>query len=301
MIKRISFKIEEENFINKRLDKVITEYNKEFSRSFLKKYLKNLKVNNKTEKLSHICKINDFIELEIEYNEEPEDIEKEYIPLDIIYEDENYIVINKKSGMVTHPAKGNWKGTIVNALLYLNKTLSDKDRYRPGIVHRLDKETSGLLLIAKNNISHEYLTTLFQKREIVKKYHAIVKGNFTKTNLIIKNRIGRDRENRKKMAVLNDGRGKESITIVHLIKNIKNYSYLDIELKTGRTHQIRVHLSYIGYPILGDKIYGRKSREYSDIPLCLNAYYLAFFDKFSNKNLAFEIKDPYFFNEILGE
>lgn len=299
MIKKINFKIEDKELTEKRVDKIIIKYNPDFSRSFLKKYLKELRVNNKISKLSHICKLNDLIELTLEYDEEPDYIKSEDIPLDIIYEDENYIIINKRYGMVTHPAKGNWSGTIVNALLYLNKSLSDKDKFRPGIVHRLDKDTSGLLLIAKNNTSHEYLTKLFSKRDIIKKYHAIVKGSFNKNTIIIKNKIGRSSENRKKMAVLTDGRGKECITIVNLIKNINNYSYLDIELKTGRTHQIRVHLSHIAYPILGDKIYGRKDKNYEDIPLCLNAYYLSFFDKFSNKTLTFEIDDPDFFKRII--
>lgn len=300
MKKNISFKIENQDFIGKRLDKIIIEkFKNNFSRSFLKKYLKEIKINNKNGKLSYSCKMNDLIEIILEYNEEPEEIIKENIPLDIVYEDDNYIVINKKAGIVTHPAKGNFTGTIVNAILNLTDKLSSIDKYRPGIVHRLDKDTSGLLLITKNNLSHEYLSNIFANRKIIKKYHAIVKGNFNKNSLIIKNNIGRDPRNRKKMAVLTNRKGKESITIVNLIKNIGNYSYLDIELKTGRTHQIRVHLSHIGYPIVGDKIYGRKDKNYKDIPLLLNAYYISFFDKFSNKEIAIQIKDPLYFNNFI--
>ena len=282
----------------KRLDISISNLIPNLTRSSLKKYSKNILVNNKKEKFSYKCKTGDLIKLEFEYTE-IEDIIPENIPIDIVYEDINYIIINKKSMMVVHPAKGNYKGTLLNALLGLNKKLSNiNDKFRPGIVHRLDKETSGLIIIAKNNQSHNYLNELFKNRNILKKYHAIVKGVFLPLKIKIINNIGRNPKNRKKMAVLKEG-GKKSITSIEKVKHINGYSYLDIRLLTGRTHQIRVQLSNYGFPILGDMIYSKKDKIFTDIGLCLVAYRLSFYDKFSDKNIDIKIKDPVFIKEAI--
>ena len=189
MIKKYLININNE-LINFRLDVAICKKIDNISRSHLKTYLKTVKVNDKDEKLSYKCKINDKVYIEIEEINDT-DIIAQDIPLDIVYEDDNYIVINKPNGMVTHPAKGNYTGTLVNALMGMQKKLSNTgDTKRLGIVHRLDKETSGLILVAKNNDSHRYLQELFAKREIIKRYHAIVKGFFSPTKIDIENIIG---------------------------------------------------------------------------------------------------------------
>ncbi|HOV15031.1 MAG TPA: RluA family pseudouridine synthase [Spirochaetota bacterium] len=297
MLKKYLININNE-LVGLRLDVAITKKVENMTRSFLKEHLKMLKVNDKNEKLSYKSKVGDIVYVEVEEVENI-DITPEDIPLDIIYEDKNYIVINKPYGMVVHPAKGNYRGTLVNALMGLKKNLSNTgDVSRLGIVHRLDKDTSGLIIIAKNNQSHSYLQELFAKRMIIKRYHAIVKGFFSPSKITIENIIGRNPNNRKKMAVV-ASKGKIAITQVVVRKRVKNYSYLNINLKTGRTHQIRVHLSHFGFPILGDPIYSRKDAKFKDIPLCLVAYRISFFDKFSNKQLEFRIDDPIHFKKIL--
>jgi len=287
---------------DKRLDVAITERFSFITRSSLKNNIETLSVNKKNQKLSYKCKLGE--EIFFEYDEpqtlENEDIKPEKIDLNIIYQDQNYLVINKPYGMVVHPAKGNFSGTLVNALLGLNTDLSDVDKFRPGIVHRIDKETSGLIIIAKNNKSHVFLQDLFKNREITKKYKAIVKGYFNEPSILIQNNIGRDPNNRLKMAVVESG-GKYSETNVTVISRNKEFSYLDIDLLTGRTHQIRVHLSDMGYPIIGDKIYSRKSSKYKDAPLCLVSYSLSFFDIFSNKKLEFAIDVPKKMKNILEQ
>jgi 23S rRNA pseudouridine1911/1915/1917 synthase len=285
-------------FAGLRVDIALSKILKDISRSSIKTHCKLLKINNKNEKFSYICKKNDLIEIEFNW-EETKDIIPEDISLEIIYEDKNYIVINKPHNMVTHPAKGNYTGTVVNALLGLKKELAqNEDKTRIGIVHRLDKETSGLMIIAKNNQSHAYLSDIFKSRKITKKYHAIVKGIFPKNITEIITNIGRNPVHRKKMAVLEKS-GKKSITLIEDIRYLKELSYLDIKILTGRTHQIRVHLSSKGFPVLGDTIYARKDNKYPNIPLCLVAYKLEFFDKFSNKNMTFKINDPQFMQDLL--
>lgn len=290
--------IVDNKFRNIRLDVAISKILPDISRSSLKNHCEIIYVNEKVEKLSYKCKGGERVKFELLF-EEFTDLVADEIPLDIIYEDENYIVINKPYNMVVHPAKGNFRGTVVNALLALNKNLAKTENdFRPGIVHRLDKETSGLLVVAKNQEALEYLSHLFKTRNIKKKYHAIVKGVLLPHELVIDNYLGRDPRNRKKIAVLNKG-GKRAITLVKNIKQYKNYSYLDVNLLTGRTHQIRVHLSNYGYPILGDKIYSRRDALFPDIPLCLVAYRLTFFDKFSEKKFDFKISDPPHFKTVL--
>jgi 23S rRNA pseudouridine1911/1915/1917 synthase len=290
MNKKYKFVVVKED-AGKRLDVIIAKNNSKLTRSALKTHSKSVLVNGRTEKFSYKCRLNDQISVECEW-EEFDEIVPENIPLDIVYEDDNYIVINKKYDMVVHPAKGNYKGTLVNALLGLRKDIFfNNDKYRPGIVHRLDKETSGLIIVAKSPESMQFLQALFKNRKIIKKYHAIVKGFFLPAQMVIENNIGRNPHNRKKMAVLKSG-GKISKTAIVKTKHIGDFSYLHIKLLTGRTHQIRVHLSNAGYPVLGDKIYSRADKLFKDTPLCLNAYRLCFKDKFSGKILDFRIKDP---------
>jgi 23S rRNA pseudouridine1911/1915/1917 synthase len=297
MIKEFNILINDPLLVDKRLDLVLTNETN-LTRSHIKKYLDKLIVNGKKEKLSYKCRYGDNILFSYSY-EDSIKILPENIPIDIVYEDENYIIVNKDSGIVTHPAKGNWSGTLLNGILGLKKELSDiNEEYRMGIVHRLDKDTSGLIILAKNNSAHSYLQELFVKRKIKKYYKAISKGFVTPSIFTIENMIGRDPKNRKKMAVVHS-RGKEAITKVKVLKRLKDYSYLLISLKTGRTHQIRVHLSNLGYPILGDSIYGRKDKKYGDIKLCLVSYRVSFFDKFSNINIDVKIGLPKHFKKVI--
>lgn len=297
MKKEYNIIIESDNS-GKRIDVAISNEVPEISRSSIKTHLLELTVNHKKEKLSYKCREGDNIFIALKWDD-MDNIIPEKIPLDIIYEDNNYIIVNKKHDMVVHPAKGNIRGTLVNALLGMKKELSESiDNFRPGIVHRLDKETSGLIIITKNIKAHEYISGLFRNRNIIKKYHAIVKGFFIPSKTIIENHIGRHPIHRKKMAVLKKG-GKESITIVENTIHYKDYSFLDIKLKTGRTHQIRVHLSNLGYPILGDTIYGRKDKLFSEVPLCLVAYKIVFDDIFTKKKLEFTADDPEHMKSII--
>lgn len=297
--KIIEFNVTEED-AGLRADVVISKYLKDYTRSFIKNNLKELVVNNKSAKLSSKLNLNDKVYYSYNLENRMNDIKPEDIKLNIVYEDENYIIINKPYGMVVHPAKGNYEGTLVNALLHYTNKLSDinGDVVRPGIVHRIDKETTGLIVVAKNNKSHAYMVDLFKSRDIIKKYKAIVKGYFTPSHLVIENMIGRSPTNRKKMSVVNNG-GKNSITVIDVIKHYDDYTLLDVQIKTGRTHQIRVHTSYLGHPIIGDLIYSRNNGKYRSEKLCLCAYKISFFDKFTNRNMKFEIEPPDYFNKYL--
>lgn len=293
MKKQYTLKVDEKS-VNKRLDIFISECT-ELTRAEIKKYADIVKVNDKDEKMSYKCRLNDTVDFSIQKSElsfEPEDI-----PLNIVYEDQNYIVVNKESGMVVHPAKGNYSQTLVNALLGLKKELSlTEDEFRPGIVHRLDKDTSGLIIVAKNNQAHNYLTGLFQDHDIDKRYYAIVKGRWKYDKLTIENNIGRSKSNRKKMSVLETG-GKKAVSHIEPLEIYEHYSVLSIKIETGRTHQIRVHLSDKNYPILGDTVYSRKDSSFKDIKMCLCSYKLSFYDKFSSRILDFTIDMPDFMKD----
>ena len=212
-------------------------------------------VNGRAESKNYRLRENDLVEIE---EQEPQElnVEAENIPIDIIFEDEDIIVINKPSGMVVHPAPGNESGTLVNALLYHCKgSLSGINGViRPGIVHRIDKDTSGLLVVAKNDESHVFLSSLLKDHGIKRVYHAIVAGHFKENAGTVNAPIGRHPVDRKKMAVVSGGR--EAITHYEVIEEYPSFTYARFQLETGRTHQIRVHTSYIGHPIIGDEVYG---------------------------------------------
>ncbi len=296
MIKKYAFIIRTEQ-AGKRLDVAIAELSS-LSRSGIKTHINELLIDGKSGKISYKCRGGERVSFS--YLQEDTEILPEDIKLDVVYEDDNYLVVNKPTGMVIHPAKGHYTGTLVNALMWRYKDLPNSGSARPGIVHRLDKDTSGLVLVAKNDKSHQYLTSLFRNRKITKKYKAIVKGSFVPFIQRIDNFIGRDPANRKKMAVVrNPLKGKRSITYFRNIKFYDKYSFIDVLLKTGRTHQIRVHASNAGYPVLGDPIYSRKDALFQNIPLCLVAYRITFFDKFSGKNLTFRIGLPEHFYDFL--
>ncbi len=243
---------------NQRIDKFLSSYDSILSRSFIQRLIDNgsVTVNGKFAKSSYKLKEGDEIKIEIP-ELEPSTVKPEPIPLDILYEDESVIVINKPAGMVVHPAAGNYSGTLVNALLYHCKdTLSGIGGIeRPGIVHRLDKDTSGLLMAAKDDFTHNHLSKQLKDRTIVRKYLTLVKGNIKEDSKKIEIPIGRHVSDRKKMSIKTK-RGRIAITEFTVMERFGDYTLLEIRLKTGRTHQIRVHLSAIGHPVAGDRVYG---------------------------------------------
>ncbi|MCL2294827.1 MAG: RluA family pseudouridine synthase [Spirochaetes bacterium] len=258
-----------------RIDKYISDYLKVLTRSQLKARDAKVYLNGKETKLSKTVRIGDTIE--IEYDTSPEiDIKPEKIDLAIIYEDENIAVINKPQGMVVHPAAGNPTGTLVNAFLYHFADTDfdpDDDDRRPGIVHRLDKDTSGVIITAKNSAAHEFLSNQFRKKRVVKKYLAVVKGKMQQRAGIIETNLARDRANRKKFAIVK-GKGKEAVTSFRVLKEFQDASLVSLEPETGRTHQLRVHMLHCGCPIIGDPLYSRKIAKYGDITMMLHAHVL---------------------------
>ena len=256
-------------------------------------------VNGKAEKASYKTKENDVIE--IPENIIPKEIElkAEDIPIDIIYEDEEIIVVNKPKGMVVHPANGNPDGTLVNALMSICKdSLSGiGGEIRPGIVHRIDKDTSGLLIVAKNDKAHLCLSEQIKNREITKKYVALVRGVIKENDATIDMPIGRSTKDRKKMAVRKDG--KKAVTHFKVLQRFNGYTYLDIKIDTGRTHQIRVHLSEIGYPIVGDTVYSNGKNPFGVEGQMLHAKSLDFKHPITKEQMHLEAPLPEYFENVL--
>lgn len=290
--------ITDENDENTRLDNYLSELYENFSRSHFQKLIKNGKVlvNDAITKPSYKIKLKDKIEIENEKEKEtiilPQDI-----PIEIIWEDENMAIIKKPSGILTHPTEQESENTLVNALLYkFGENLSDINGYfRRGIVHRLDRNTSGLLMIAKNNKTHEFLAEEIKKRRIEKKYLAIVKGIIKEDSGTLDFPIGRNPNQPQKMAVVEEKNGgKPSLTEYKVLKRYKDATYLELDLKTGRTHQIRVHLSHIGHPIINDTMYGAGQFKVKTQDQVLQSYKLKFAKPFSSgkidNELSFEIE-----------
>ena len=242
-----------------RIDKYLTE-KLNLSRSKVQKLIDEEKilVNGKVVSSNYKVKLNDEIEVKEEDMDFSINIEKENIPLDIIYEDEYLLVINKKSGMVTHPAPGNYTGTLVNALLY--KFDLEGDPIRPGIVHRLDKDTSGLMVVAKDEKTHELLSNMIKEKKVERHYLALVEGVINHETGTIDAPIGRDINNRQKMAVT-EINSKDSITHFKVLERFSNKTLVECVLETGRTHQIRVHMAYINHPVVNDPIYNKKKAD----------------------------------------
>ena len=288
-----------------RLDQILSRELPEYSRSRIQKWIRDKKLLVNGQECLSKDKIKKTSKVEIEITEDEEiDVSPENIELDIVYEDEALLIVNKPSGMVTHTAIGNYSGTLQNALLYYDSNL--RKLPRAGIIHRLDKETSGILIVCKNLKSQFILSKLLQERKIVKRYNAIVLGSL-KSKVIIDKPIRRHRVNRKKMIV--DEIGKNAKTIIHATLFREDVSVLDIEIITGRTHQIRVHLSDLGYPVLGDKLYGykhgklRKNRKLHEYMgnfegIALHAYYLKFNHPFDDKDIEIECLPGDAFNVI---
>lgn len=283
--------ITDENDENIRLDNYLSELFESFSRSHFQKLIKNgqILINGEAKKPSYKTKVGDKIEVESK-EEEPQTIMPENIGLDIVYEDDNMLVVNKPSGMLTHPTELEVKNTLVNALLYkYGDNLSDINGYfRKGIVHRLDRNTSGLLMVAKNNPTHEFLSEQIKERLITKKYLAIVKGVIKPDCGNIAFPIGRNPLHPEKMAVVEGG--KPSLTEYRVIKRYKDATYLELDLKTGRTHQIRVHLSYLKHPIINDSLYGGRNFKVKTQEQVLQSYKLQFTKPFSEDIIELEIE-----------
>ena len=283
----------DENTDETRLDIYLAELYEGISRSKIQSAIKSGKVliNGTAKKPPYILRENDRVEFENLVDESVLQVEPEDIPLEIIWEDENMAVVNKPSGMLTHPTTLENSGTLVNALLFkYGQNLSDVNgEFRRGIVHRLDRNTSGLLMIAKNNKTHEYLATLIKNRELTKKYHAVLVGNYPRDNDVISDPIGRNNVNPKKMAVRPDGR--PSVTKLKVIERFGNEaSYVELNLVTGRTHQIRVHTSFKKHPVYNDTLYGAGQGKVKTEEQVLQSFYLKFAKPFSAEIIELEIQ-----------
>ncbi len=289
---------------NSRIDKFLSEQEEGLSRSYIQKLIKEGKVfvNNKQVKANYRISANDEVVLLIP---EPEELNivAENIPLDILYEDEDVILINKGKDMVVHPAPGHYSGTIVNALLYHCKdNLSGINGVmRPGIVHRIDRNTTGVIVVCKNDKSHNCLAEQLKEHSITRKYNAIVYNTFKEEDGTINAPIGRHPIDRKKMAI-NHIHGKEAVTHYKVLKNLGNkYALIECTLETGRTHQIRVHMASIGHPLVGDDVYGPSNSKFKLEGQALHARVLGFIHPSTGEYMEFEAPIPEYFTELVGK
>ena len=290
------------NLDNMRLDAYITSKYKDFSRATVQRLIEeeNVLVNEKVKKISYKIQIGDTIEINIPKPKE-KNIKAQNIPIEIVYQDEDIIVVNKPKGMVVHPANGNWDGTLVNAIMAICKeSLSGiGGEIRPGIVHRIDKDTSGILIIAKNDKAHVNMCEQIKNREVKKVYIALVRGIVKEDEATINMPIGRSTKDRKKMAVRKDG--KEAISHFKVLKRYNNYTMLQVKIDTGRTHQIRVHLAEIGYPIVGDMVYSNGKNEFGVEGQMLHAKSLDFKHPITGEKMHIEADLPNYFKEVLNK
>ncbi len=286
----------EEN--GERIDKFLVPY-LDYSRSQIAKLIDEniILVNSQPTKANYQVRKDDIISIS-EVESKNDDIIPENIPLDIIYEDDDIMVINKKSGMVVHPGNGNTHSTLVNALVNYTNNLSDiNGEIRPGIVHRIDKDTSGIMLVAKTNKAHQILSDALSRHEINREYIALVKGEFPSDTATIDAPIGRDKYNRKRMAVTSIN-SKKAITHLRVIERFKGFTLIRLQLETGRTHQIRVHMAYTGYPIYNDPVYTNDSC--TEFGQFLHSASIDFKHPITNEVLHFEAPLPHEFEEFLG-
>ncbi len=295
------FQIEEE-MEDERIDKCLAQLMDSLSRSYIQKLLKEdaVIVNGKSVKANYKAKTDDEVQFLLPPAIEPE-ILPEKISLDILYEDEDVLVVNKPKGMVVHPAAGHFTGTLVNALMYhCQGSLSGINGVmRPGIVHRIDMDTTGSIIVCKNDLSHKHIAAQLKEHSVVRKYHAICHGVINEEEGTINAPIGRHNIDRKKMAV-NEKNGKEAITHYKVLERYSKYTYIECELETGRTHQIRVHMAHIGHPLLGDSVYGNNRK----IPFkldgqCLHAKTLGFVHPRTQKYMEIDSPLPEYFSHLL--
>lgn len=292
-----------EDMVGERLDKFVSSSLSDITRSFVQKLIdkKNISVNSNYKSCNYKIRYNDIIEVNIP---SPEIIKTlpENIPLNIIYEDNDLLVVNKPKRMVVHPAVGNFTGTLVNALLYhCGDTLSGiNGEIRPGIVHRIDKDTSGLLIVAKNDYAHNKLALQIKEHSFNREYEAVVYGNIKNQEGTIDAPIGRNPADRKKMAVTSKA-SKNAITHYRVLNRYNGFTHIKLKLETGRTHQIRVHMAYIGHPVAGDILYGPKKVIKSLNGQCLHARLIGFIHPRSGKYIEFETELPDYFKNFLLE
>ena len=288
----------------KRADVFISEQAEEFSRSYIQKCFKEglVEIGGKRIKASLRVSEGDDVYIDIPPNEELS-VKAEDIPLDIIYEDDDLLVVNKPKGMVVHPAAGHFEGTLVNALLYhcRDQLSGINGVLRPGIVHRIDKDTTGALVVCKNDIAHRSMAEQLAVHSINRKYRAIVHGRLKEPEFTIETTIGRHRTDRKKMAT-NVPNGKNAVTDVKVLKELNGYTYIECTLHTGRTHQIRVHMSHIGHPVLGDEVYGPKKCPVKGLEgQTLHAYMIGFVHPVKKEYMEFYAPIPEYFTELLNK
>ena len=303
MIKEIIVEQSEEK---NRLDSYIASKDLELSRSMIKKLLEDGKitVNGEITKASYKVQLNDKIEIDIEKPKEVK-LEAQEIPLDVIYEDNDILVVNKQKGLVVHPGNGNLDGTLANAVMaHCKDSLSGiGGELRPGIVHRLDKDTSGLLIIAKNDKAHIKMSEQIKDRKVKKTYIALVRGIISENEATINMPIGRSTKDRKKMAVTKNG--KEAITHFKVLNrfttNKASYTLLEVKIDTGRTHQIRVHMAEIGHPVIGDTVYSNGKNEFGVVGQCLHAKKLEFTHPITEKEMNLKAPLPEYFKKIIEE
>ena len=288
------------NESGKRLDAYISSQDEEITRTSAQRLIEqgNILVNGNKQKVSYKVSNGDIITIE-EVKPQEIELKAQEIPIEIIYEDTDIIVVNKPKGMVVHPANGNPDGTLVNAIMAICKdSLSGiGGEIRPGIVHRLDKDTSGLLIVAKNDKAHVNMSEQIKNHEVKKTYIALVRGCIKENEATIDMPIGRSNSDRKKMAV--NKNGKNAVTHIKVLKRYDKYTLLEINIETGRTHQIRVHLSHIGFPVIGDYIYSNGKNEFAVVGQCLHAKELEFKHPISGNDMKLQASLPEYFEDIL--
>ena len=285
---------------NKRIDNYLSE-TLDISRSQIQKYIKEnyITVNNQEVKSSYVLKETDEIEVNIKEEEKIISATPEKMDLNIVYEDDDVIVINKPNGMVVHPGNGNYSHTLANGLMYHSKLSDINGLFRPGIVHRIDAYTTGLLMVAKNNFAHASLAKQLEEKTVTRKYIALVWGIIKSDTGTIDAPIGRDKLDRKKMAVT-DINSKKAITHFKVLERLNNATLIELSLETGRTHQIRVHMNYIGHPVVNDPVYGKR-KLIDSTGQCLHAKVIGFNHPRTNKYLEFDSELPECFTNILNK
>lgn len=284
-----------------RIDKCISNYVETLSRSYIQKIIKEGKayINDAPVKSNYKVRVDDKVQFTIPDCEEP-DIPPQDIPLDIIYEDKDVLIVNKPKNMVVHPAPGHYEGTLVNAIMYYchNDLSGINGVLRPGIVHRIDKDTTGSLIICKNDEAHRKIAEQLKEHSITRKYRAIVYGRISNDEGVVNAPIGRHPTDRKKMAI-NERNGKPAITHYKVLERFEKYTYIECQLETGRTHQIRVHMTSIGHPLLGDEVYGNAKCPFKLEGQTLHAMTIGFIHPSTNQYVEYEAPLPEYFERLL--